>query len=52
MMMDYFISWLFEGAFHVDTHVIQNRKHYACTTGSSPLADRFHTKMGACFAFT
>ena len=46
---------LFEGTLHVDKihacpRVIQNRKHYACTSRSSLPADRFHTET--CFAFT
>ena len=47
--MGLFISRLFEGTLHVDkfiTHAIQNRKHYACTSHSSPPADQFHTKTG------
>ena len=39
MTESYHIS-LFEGTLHVDKiHVIQNRKHYACATYSSPPAD-------------
>ena len=39
---------LFEGTLHVDKiHVIQNRKHYACTTRSSLPA--FHTETGLTF---
>ena len=44
---------LFEGALYVDkTCVIQNCKHYACTTSSSLPADRFHTEMSGRFMFT
>ena len=63
---DFFISYriylmtgslhilLFKGKFHVDknTRVVQNRKHYACATRSSLLADRFHTATGGRFEFT
>ena len=45
MMMRHFTSRLFCGA-------IQNRKHYACATRSSPPTDRFHTETGGRFAFT
>ena len=42
MMMGHFISRLFESALHVkkNTRAIQNRKHCACATRSSPPADR------------
>ena len=32
--------------------MILNHKHYVCTTHSSLLADRFHTKMRGRFVFT
>ena len=38
--------------FVKNTHVAQNRKHYACATRSSLLADRFHTETGGRFVFT
>ena len=59
-----FVSRLHDdGSFHIsviwrctscwkNTRVIQNRKHYACTTRSSPPAVRFHTETGVRFAFT
>ena len=31
--------------------MIQNRKHYACATRSSPPSDRFHTETCGCFLF-
>ena len=41
MMMGHFISRLFESVLHVEknTRAIQNRKHCACATRSSPPAD-------------
>ena len=54
MMTGSFHISRFEGTLHVDknTRVIQNRKHYACATRSSLLADRFHTETSGSFAFT
>ena len=51
MMTGSFRSSLFEGILHVvkNTRVVQNRKHYACATRSSLLADRFHTETGGAF---
>ena len=36
----------------INTHVIPNCKHYACTTSSSLPADWFHTEMSGRFTFT
>ena len=53
MMTGSFHISLFEGTLHADKmHVIQNREHYACATRPSLPADRFHTEMAGCFAFT
>ena len=53
MMTGSFHILLFKGTFHVDIiHVVENRKHYACSTRSSLPADRFHTETGGCFVFT
>ena len=53
MMTGSFHILLFKGTFHVDIiHVVQNRKHYACSTRSSLPADRFHTETGGRFMFT
>ena len=53
MMTRSFHILLFNGTFHVDEiHVWFKIKHYACATRSSLPADRFHTEMGARFAFT
>ena len=44
---------LFERTLHVNKiYVIQNLKHYACATRSSPPADRFPTETCGRFAFT
>ena len=52
MMMGHFISRLFESALHVEknTRAIQNRKHCACATRSSPLADSPAKNVYACSA--
>ena len=52
MMMGHFISRLFESALHVEknTRAIQNRKHCACATRSSPPADSPVKNVYACSA--
>ena len=51
-MMGHFISRLFESALHVEknTRAIQNRKHCACATRSSPPADSPAKNVYACSA--
>ena len=50
-VISYHVIWRYTSCWE-NTHVIQNRKHYACTTRSSLRADRYHTETGGPFMFT
>ena len=50
-VISYLVIWRYTSCW-CNIRVIQNRKHYACATRSSPPADPFSTETGGCFAFT